>query len=276
MLEGINNLTDWVHSVPTHKAFQASQTEYLVMLLSRLSLPLQLVMNEADAPVCGVRVANGVCGFPYCGGILNGAHWHSQCTGCSAWPRHNSMRDIMGKAWKCAGDAVVYELGGLYADSQARPADIFLGPEPGGSLDRAIDFVCADPRSTEAIFQFNADKQELAAAGVQERVKTDQHKKRMKDQGLGLLNFEVVPLAFESSGAWGKPFQKCWKEIKAKFKENGCEYFSGNMPKTWSAFTPYQWFPQCASFAVAKHTAALVIQGLKSSSVNGRLLRGHS
>ena len=58
--------------------------------------------------------------------------------------------------------------------------------------------MCADPRGVDAIFQQNADKRALAAAGVQELDKVNQHEKRMGEQGLGLLNFEVVSFAFES------------------------------------------------------------------------------
>ena len=115
-----------------------------------------------------------------------------------------------------------------------------------GTKDRAIDFVCADPRGVDAIFLHNADKRALAAAGEQELSKVRQHEQRMTDQGLGLLNFEVVPFAFESSGAWGITGQLVWKELKVKLKaqkELLKDYQTGQHARTWSAFTPYQWFP---------------------------------
>ena len=66
-----------------------------------------------------------------------------------------------------------------------------------------------------------------------------------------------------------------WGELKGRFKELGGEYTIDKCRKTWSAFTPYQWYPQRISFAVAKLTARLVIAGVKSSSVQGRV-RGDS
>ena len=42
----------------------------------------------------------------------------------------------------------------------------------------------------------------------------------MQKHGLGLLNFEVVPFAVESSGAWGKSAMQIWAELKVKFKES--------------------------------------------------------
>ena len=93
----------------------------------------------------------------------------------------------MGKCFQEAGVETKFELRGLYADSEARPADIFVGPDrvtARGTKDRAIDFVCADPRGVDAIFHQNADKRSLAAAGVQELSKIKQHEQRMEHQGL--------------------------------------------------------------------------------------------
>jgi len=267
----------WVHSVPTHRAFEATSAEFQVMLTQRLDLDFPLVAAAADAPCCMMLLKSGTCGHPHDASIACGSHWHCQCPGASNWPMHNAMRGIVGKCFQEAGDVVKFEMRGLYADSEARPADIFVGPDrvtARGTKDRAIDFVCADPRGVDAIFLHNADKRALAAAGEQELSKVRQHEQRMADQGLGLLNFEVVPFAFESSGAWGITGQLVWKELKVKLKaqkELLMDYQTGQHARTWSAFTPYQWFPQCASFAVAKHSARLVLAGIKSSAVLGRV-----
>ena len=42
-------------------------------------------------------------------------------------------------------------------------------------------------------------------------------------------------------------------------------------PRTWSAFTAFQWYPQRISFAVAKLTARLVLRGVKASYARGRI-----
>jgi hypothetical protein len=61
--------------------------------------------------------------------------------------------------------------------------------------------VCSDPRGTDPVLLHNADKQALGSASQEEGVKKKQIRDRMQKQGLGFLNFEVVPFAFESSGA---------------------------------------------------------------------------
>ena len=260
---------NWLHSVPTCRAFQASSAEFQVMLMQRLDLDIPLLAAVTDAPFCGMPVKSGVCGHPHDASIASGSHWHCQCPGSSNWPMHNAVRDIVGRCFQEAGVVTKYEMRGLYADSEARPADIFVGPDRVtalGTKDRAIDFVVADPRGVDAVFLHNADKRALAAAGIQELKKVAQHEKRMEDQGLGLLNFEVVPFAFQSSGAWGVQGQLIWKELKVRLKaqkELLEAYQDGGHPTTWSAFTPYQWFPQCFSFAVARHSACLVMIGIR-------------
>ena len=140
------------------------------------------------------------------------------------------------------------------------------------SLDRAIDCVVVDPRGVEPLYSHNSDKKALAAATAAEEVKAKQHRERVREQGLGMVNFEVVPFAFESSGAWGVCAQKLWSGMKKRFKDAGCEYFlDSSRPRTWSAFTAFQWYPQRISFAVAKLTARLVLRGVKASSARGRI-----
>ena len=81
--------------------------------------------------------------------------------------------------------------------------------------------------------------------------------------GPGVIDVEKVPLTMESSGAWGAGLKAFWKELKAKHKALKREnYIRLGIPYTWSAFTFTQYWPQRLSFAVAKHTAQMVIEGL--------------
>ena len=262
----------WLHAMPSHSCFQASESEYLVMLLTRLDVALP--MSDASAmPSCALRHGDKPCGMQNCAVMVSGAHWHGQCKGVSAWERHNGVRGDVGCMCKAAGNSVSFEVPGLYAGSDARPADVLISPDPGqdGSVDRAIDVTVADPRGTTPLFQYNSDKQALAAAALAESGKLLQHTARVRDMGLGVMNFEVLPFALESSGALGKHATLLWKSLKKQFKKLGvCNYILHDMPRTWSAFTPFQWFPQRLSFTVAKLTARMVIAGVKASARGGR------
>ena len=84
--------------------------------------------------------------------------------------------------------------------------------------------------------------------------------------GPGIVTFDKVPFAIESSGAWGKSTKGFWNKMKGKAKEIKLEnYVMANKPRTWSAFTFSSFYSQAISFAVAKYTAQAVLRGLKSS-----------
>ena len=78
------------------------------------------------------------------------------------------MRDAVAQAFKDLGDYVQLEIGGLYADSGARHADVFVHSSCEYGVDRAIDCVVADPRGVEPLYSHNSDKKALAAATAAE------------------------------------------------------------------------------------------------------------
>ena len=82
----------------------------------------------------------------------------------------------------------------------------------------------------------------------------------------GIISYEKVPAAFESSGAWGKSMLALWVNIKAAAKKAKLEnYVLAEKEHTWSAFTFQQMVPMKISFAIAKCTARCVLRGLTSS-----------
>ena len=74
--------------------------------------------------------------------------------------------------------------------------------------------VC-DPRSVSSM-KGNPDKTALVAAGLKERKKLLDHhgQKKMASHGPGIITFDKVPAAFESTGAWGHSFIDTWKSMK--------------------------------------------------------------
>ena len=112
----------------------------------------------------------------------------------------------------------------------------------------------------------NSDKMSLAAAAAQEKAKLDLHASRVEQFGLGLIDFEVIPFAVETSGALGRRARKFWTHLKSilRTKEN---YIRQERPCTWSAFTPVQWWSQRISFEVVRQTARMVRFGSRSSWV---------
>ena len=84
--------------------------------------------------------------------------------------------------------------------------------------------------------------------------------------GPGIISFEKVPFAVESSGAWGRIAKDLWKQLKRYAKKvKHPNYVQSQQPHTWTAFTFGTFYVQVISFAVAKLTAQAVLRGLKSA-----------
>jgi hypothetical protein len=179
--------------------------------------------------------------------------------------RHDCVRDILAEAGSEVDWHVEKELGGLYADSKGRPADVLFPAASDHGRARAVDVVVCDPRSKSSI-DANADKVGLAAALVKERKKLLDHQKKLATHGPGVISFEKVPFALESSGAWGPAALELWKLMKAEAKKKKVSnYVLSGKAHTWAAFTFGAMVPQRISFEVAKWTALGVIRGLNSS-----------
>ena len=93
--------------------------------------------------------------------------------------------------------------------------------------------------------------------------KLEEFEELKRSIGPGIINTVKVPLTIESSGAWSDELKLYWKELKCKHKDLKREnYIRLGVPYTWSAFTFTQYWPQRLSFAIAKHTAEMVMEGL--------------
>ena len=125
-----------------------------------------------------------------------GFHWDSLCAQQNVFrsQRHDLVRDIFYRAYKECGATVVKEPLGLYANSNARPADVLVTEV----TNYALDFVVANPRSKNAISK-GSDKCSLLAADLAEKVKDADHIKMVDQSGLGFLDFQKFGVAFESS-----------------------------------------------------------------------------
>ena len=154
--------------------------------------------------------------------MITGAHWHTRCKCGRVWScvirRHDVVVDILAEAGRELEWDVEKELGGLYLDSKGRPADILFPRPTAAALPRAVDVVVCDPRS-ESAMKANPDKTPLAAAALKERKKMADHLKRLALLGPGIVSFDKVAFAIESSGAWGKVALDLWKNMKGRAKE---------------------------------------------------------
>ena len=204
-------------------------------------------------------------------GFIYGNHWHCKCKYGPVRQfiiqRHDVVRDWLARAGKELQLHIETELLGLYANSKGKPADV-LFPSWDPQLSKkaqAVDVVVTDPRSQTAMAS-GADKCSLAAASLKESKKLLDHHKMIAHHGPGIITFDRVPFAVESSGAWGKSAKALWHKMKGKAKEIKLQnYVMANKPRTWSAFTFGSFYSQAISFAVAKCTAQAVLRGLKSS-----------
>ena len=153
----------------------------------------------------------------------------------------------------------------MYTNSKGRPADVLFPAVSETARRRAVDVVVSDPRSVSSMVG-NADRVPLASAALKEVKKVKDHQKMMTTHGPGVVTFEKVPFAIESSGAWGKSAIAFWKSLKsAAVTAKLQNYVVSEKPHTWSAFSFQQMVPQKISFVVAKYTAQAIIRGLTSS-----------
>jgi hypothetical protein len=122
----------------------------------------------------------------------------------------------------------------------------------------AVDVAITDCRTDKAL-ELYADVVSLAAATAKETKKRSAHRAMMAQHGVGLLQFDKVPFLCEKAlklGPWPK----------AKARELKLEnYVMAEKQHTGSALTFEQVCPQKISFAIAKFTARVVIQGLARS-----------
>ena len=227
----------WLQAVPMLACFTASPDEYKLMVSARLLLPLYQ-SSPLHMPKCSH------CKCDHNAGFVSGAHWHAKCKLGSVWKwiirRHDLVRDILFEACKEVELGVVLELGGMYLDSKCRPADVLILPEEASQRARAVDVVVTDPRSKSAM-SAGADKAPLAAAKNKEKKKLEDHLKKMAAYGPGIITFDKVPAALESSGAFGPGLVVILDELKKRAKGLKLQnYVRAEKPRTFSAFTFFQ------------------------------------
>jgi hypothetical protein len=250
----------WIRAVPSIEFFKVTSQVYAVMLQYYMAVSLPFV-NSASVPRCGCD------NQAFDESLQFGFHWDSLCAQQNVFRghRHDLVRDIFYRAYKEVGAAsVIKEPLGLYANSNARPADILVTEV----TNYALDFVVTNPRSKTAISK-GSDKCSLLAADMAEKAKEDAHVKMVDQFGLGFLDFQKFGVAFESSGAFGKTALKVWDRLKYMAAEVGLDnYVVAGKPCTWSAFTFEQMIPQKVSWVIMRQNANAIVQGVQRS-MNG-------
>ena len=265
---GLFGSGQWLHAIPLLRCFQCTPEEYQVMMRTRLLLPVRDKMPAGvTLDYCREHPPGRDLSMPSAHSLQYGYHWDTSCC-LAAGPRvvrHNKARDTLVRMHREVAIGVEPEMSGLYANSQARPADFLLPPVDSKSLSRACDVVVTDPRRAECIEKGSA-RQALVAADLGEELKLAAHNKMLETHGFGLVQFEKVPIAFESSGAWGKGMKKLWEQLKIEWKKGPSEnYIQLDMPHTWSAFTYAQFYPQLLSFQINLYTARCKLLGVAKS-----------
>ena len=163
-----------------------------------------------------------------------------------------------------------------HANSEKRPAD-FLRQSPlvwgqPAVLDKAVDVSVADARRGECV-QKGSHKQALVAADLAEERKMKEHFEAVEKFGFGVVQFEKVPAVLESTGAFGNRLLALWEEAKAIHKalphEERMNYVRKDKPRTWSAFTFAQMYPQRLSFHVNLWTARARLRGWRNAVAIG-------
>ena len=163
------------------------------------------------------------------------------------------------------------EAGGLYEQGSGRPADVLVCPSTHDTPKfQALDVGISCPTTKTALSNQAAVKA-LAAADSYAKTKTQNHLDRAD---LSTLDFDVVPLVFESSGAMGTRTQKWWKEMKILDRkinagpEGGVSPILGPDQYSWAAQRFPEFWSQRLSFTLASQLAELV------SAMTSRCLKG--
>ena len=139
------------------------------------------------------------------------------------------------------------EARGLYSGSDERPADLGVPPSVHETPKLlALDIGVTDP--TIKSHRHRASEVALWTAKQMEETKLNAHAAALRELGPGLINCQVHPLIFETTGAFGRTARQWWEKMVmplAKKRELTAQCLStmegiGSDPDllgTWSANT---------------------------------------
>jgi len=258
----------WLNSIPALQEFKAKPEVFQVMMMLRIGMLMPHATIE-EVPKCPCSPS-----ALHSQRIESGSHYMTSCKMNQLVQvrneRHHELRDNVYAMSKEAGikprHRFQHEAAGLMGGkSKAKPADVQVESDVQGGKDRALDVCVADPRSAGSIHGGSADVPLIAAKRMSER-KHNEYRAQSIAAGAGIIPVKKVPLPVEASGAWGVEMKAYFKELKGKHRSSKKDnYIRAGVPHTFAAFTFYQYWPQRISFAIARATAEMVLEGLHRS-----------
>ena len=213
--------SDWLHAVP----------------IPSLGLHMDPITLKI---ACGLRLGSTLC-HPFlciCGKRVesNGRHGLACGMQVGRWSRHTEVNHLIKRALVQAKIPATLEPTNLNPLNGKRPDGLtFLSWKQGRPL--AWDFTCADTMCESYV------KKCARIAGSAAEIREDIKSKHYED----LTNYNFVPVAVETLGAWGSKGRKLIKEIGRKV----CEV-TGEKRSTFYLF-------QSISVAVQRANAACII-----------------
>jgi len=256
----------WTLCIPSLRCFKVAGGVFTAMLRTVMFMTASM----AD------KVEQCVCGAKHDSTFIGGHHWHVTCTSAQAGrtARHNRIRDLVVEMYKWCGISVGRETRGLYAhlggEGSQRPADVLVpaSATPEGESRWALDISIVDPSCATYLAQGSAS-QSLRAAKIKEDKKVAAHK-RFADLAAARgtpLDFKVIPLVFESTGAMG-PSAKNWFDYMVKLHNkvrHSASLSELGAPSAFSANSFSSHFSQRLSLVQARHQAEGVETAINES-----------
>ena len=190
------------------------------------------------------------------------------CTVCKYGRRtiiHDKVRDVVQEMYSSMGfgSKLSEQPGLLQNGGEERPADVWV-PSSGSTTDKpmAIDIGITDPTSKTSL-EAGSDRESLIAAKKFHERKMSLFEQQVR-QSERPIDFDKVPLIFESTGAMGKETQKWWESV-LKMERKRCEERRENpsrqyqgLEHTWSADRFASYWLQRISMAHARAQAETI------------------
>ena len=197
-------------AVPTLQCFRTASAIFRVMLRLRLYMddPTGLRLGGV-CPLCD-RGAPGK--YEACG-VSSLRHYQTQCEACGKAEVHDRLkRGALRTMYRSLGVTAFVEARGLYSGKDERPADLGVPPSVHNTPKLlALDIGITDP--TIASHRHRASDSAMWTARQMEEKKLKAHAAALRELGPGLINCQVHPLIFETSGAFGKRAQQWWEKM---------------------------------------------------------------
>lgn len=197
-------------AVPSLPCFKTATSTFRSMLRFRLFMddPAGPRLG-ATCPLCTV----GAPGFGDAAAIRSGRHYLTQCDKCDKCQVHNRLKwGPIRELYVSLGVPSFVEPGACYAGANDKPADIGLPSSVHGTRKLlALDIGLVDPTST--CYRGAASRTPLKAARKRENDKLNKHRRAVETLGETAIDCELIPLIFETTGAFGQEARRWWEKF---------------------------------------------------------------